>query len=94
MGEEELHIASLVAHAAPSRLVDVRDALNGLTGVCVHASSPGGKIVVTLEHASAEAMTDAVAVIQRLPGVLSAALVYQCADTLEAMNQEMPSAQA
>ena len=25
-------------------------------------------------------------------GVLSAALVYQCADTLEAMNEELPDA--
>ena len=39
-------------------------------------------------------MTDAVAAIQRMPGVLSAALVYQCADTLQAMNEEMPNAQA
>ena len=30
--------------------------------------------------------------IQRTDGVLSAALVYQYADTLEAMNEEIPDA--
>jgi nitrate reductase NapD len=30
--------------------------------------------------------------IQRIDGVLSAALVYQCADSLDAMNEEIPHA--
>ena len=91
---EELHIASLVVHAPPSRLGAVEQALRELEGTHVHASSPAGKLVVTLEQPSAEAMGEAVFAIQRLPGVLSATLVYQCADTLEAMNEEMPHAQA
>ena len=37
-------------------------------------------------------MTAAVASIQRLDGVLSAALVYQCADSLDAMNEEIADA--
>ena len=35
-------------------------------------------------------MMSQVAAIQRTDGVLSAALVYQCADSLDAMNEEMP----
>ena len=46
------------------------------------------------ETSALQAMSDAVLAIQRLPGVLSASLVYQCADTLQAMNEEMPHAQA
>jgi len=91
---EELHIASLVVHAAPARLGEVERALDDIEGAHVHAASPAGKLAVTLEQPSTAAMTDAVLAIQRLPGVLSASLVYQCADTLEAMNQEMPHAQA
>ena len=94
MQVEELHIASLVVHAPPSRLGEVEQALHELEGTHVHASSPAGKLVVTLELPSAAAMTDTVLAIQRLPGVLSASLVYQCADTLAAMNEEMPHAQA
>ena len=94
MRAEELHIASLVVHAAPSRRVEVERALGEMAGSRIHASSPAGKLVVTLEQPSAEAMTDTVLAIQRLAGVLSASLVYQCSDTLEAMNQEIPHAEA
>jgi periplasmic nitrate reductase NapD len=94
----ELHISSLVVHAAPVRLGELSNALAGMAGVQVHATSPEGKLVVTLERPSADSMTDSVAAIQRMTGVFSAALVYQCADTLEAMNEEMnevsPDAQA
>ena len=94
MQTDELHIASLVVHAAPARLAVVEQTLRELPGCCLHASSPAGKLVVTLEQPSAEAMTDAVLAIQRLAGVLSASLVYQCSDTLHAMNQERPHAEA
>jgi len=90
----ELHIASLVVHAAPARLASVRGAMHGLAGVEVHAASPEGKLVVTLEQPSAKAMTGAIVEIQRLAGVLAATIVYQCADTLEAMNEEIPDAKA
>jgi nitrate reductase NapD len=37
-------------------------------------------------------MLSRVSAIQRTDGVLSAALVYQYADTVEAMNEEIPDA--
>lgn len=89
---EELHIASLVVHAAPRRLVSISDFVSAMPGAVVHASSPKGKLVVTLEALSSEAVTQGVSTIQRLDGVLSAALVYQCADSLDAMNEEVPDA--
>jgi nitrate reductase NapD len=94
MPAPELHIASLVVHAAPSRVIEVQDAVGRLAGALVHASTADGKLVVTLERPSAYEMTDSVQAIQRLRGVLSAALVYQCADTLQAMNEEIGDAQA
>ena len=87
---DELHIASVVVQCAPPRLGALTRELASLPGAVVHATSAEGKAVVTLEAASGDAVTAAVARIQGLDGVLSAALVYQCADTLEAMNQEMP----
>lgn len=90
----ELHIAGLVVRAAPARVLAVEEAVRLLEGACVHASSPLGKLVVTLEAFSADEMTSSIGAIQRLPGVLSAALVYQCADSLDAMNEEVSHAQA
>ena len=89
---EELHISSLVVHSTPERLQRVEEAIASMPGARVHASSPTGKLVVTLEASSADEMMSKVTSIQRTDGVLSAALVYQCADTLEAMNEEIPDA--
>ena len=92
MNSAELHIASLVVHAAPGRLESVAAAIAALPDALVHASSANGKLVVTLEAQTAEAMTQGVACIQRIDGVLSAALVYQCADSVDAMNEEISDA--
>jgi len=92
LASPELHIASLVVHAAPRRLEGVAEAVAALPGALVHAQSAKGKLVVTLEATSAEAMSQAVSCIQHLDGVLSAALVYQCADSLDAMNEEISDA--
>jgi nitrate reductase NapD len=91
---DELHIASLVVHSTPRRLASVAQAITALPGAEVHASSANGKLVVTLEAPTADTVSQQVASIQHMDGVLSAALVYQCADSLDAMNEEMPDAQA
>jgi len=89
---DELHITSLVVHSTPRRVQGVADFIAAMPGACVHAVSPNGKLVVTLEAASADEILSQVNGIQRTDGVLSAALVYQCADRLDAMNEEMPDA--
>jgi nitrate reductase NapD len=87
---DELHIAGLVVHSIPSRMQRVVDTIAAIPGVRVHGSSPGGKLVVTLEAGTAHEMTSRMTCIQRADGVLAAALVYQCADSLEAMNEVLP----
>ena len=94
MRAPELHIASLVVHSTPRRVARVGTAIAALEGTHVHAASPTGKLVVTLEAPDAETMTARVADIHHIDGVLGAALVYQCADSLEAMNQEISDVEA
>lgn len=89
---EEVHIASLVIHAAPRRMQGIEEVIAGMPGARVHGRSPNGKFVVTLDAASADEMLSRIAALQRIDGVFSAALVYQCADTVEAMNEEIPDA--
>ena len=91
---EELHIASLVVHALPRRIKRVAEAVVDVSGAEVHARSAAGKLVVTLEASSAWDMADKVSALQRIDGVLSAVLVYQCADSLAAMNEEIDDAEA
>ena len=88
----ELHITSLVVHSTPRRVHGVSELIAALPGAKVHATSPGGKLVVTLEARTAGEILSQVNAIQLTDGVLSAALVYQCADSLEAMNQQLPDA--
>ncbi len=84
---EELHITSLVVHSTPKRVERVAEMIAAIPGAQVHATSPNGKLVVTLEASTADEILSKVASIQHADGVLSAALVYQCADTLESMNE-------
>jgi len=88
---EELHIAGLVVHATPSHVQGVTDMISAIPGACVHGSSPAGKLVVTLEAATTDEMTSRITWIQRAEGVLTAALVYECADSLDAMNEALRS---
>lgn len=85
----ELHISSLVVHARPDALPAVRQQLAALPGARLHASDARGKLVVTLETPSAETTTEQMQTLQRSDGVLAVTLVYQCADSLEAMNETM-----
>ena len=48
--QPELHIASLVVHAAPRRAARIAEAVAALPGAQVHAVAPNGKLVVTLEE--------------------------------------------
>lgn len=85
----ELHIAGIVVHAAPTQLVSVQNAINRLPGAEVHAVSPQGKLVVTLEGRHTSEVAGQLDAIHILPGVYSAALVYQHHEDLESLNEEV-----
>jgi nitrate reductase NapD len=89
---EEVHISSLVVHATPKRAQNIEQLIAAMPGARVHGGSPTGKLVVTLDASSTDEMLSRINAIQRVDGVLSATLVYQCADTLEAMNEVIPDA--
>ncbi len=88
----ELHITSLVVHAAPSRLPAVSAFITKLAGAEIHGTSANGKLVVTIEAASTDETMNRISAIQRLDGVLSAALVYQHSETLDSMNEQIEDA--
>jgi nitrate reductase NapD len=72
----ELHVTSLAVHARPQRLAAVAEAIRALPGAELHASSPQGKLVVTLETPGEGEVLARLEVIRALEGVLSAHLVY------------------
>ena len=86
---EELHIAGVVVHVRPESTQRVAAAIANLSGAEIHATSGDGKLVVTLEAPSAREIAARIDDIQQFDAVLSASLVYQHNETLEAMMEEV-----
>ena len=86
----ELHIAGIVVHASPQGGKRIADVIAAMPGAEVHAVSRDGKLVVTLEASSAREIASRIERIQRLEHVMSAALVYQHNEALDAMMEEVP----
>jgi nitrate reductase NapD len=87
--EEEIHLAGIVVYAAAAQIASVAAAVDAIPGARVHAASDAGKLVVTLEASGAGEMAGMNEAIRRIPGVLDAAMVYQHAESLASMNQEI-----
>ena len=86
---EELHIAGIVVHALPESVQPVSESIASLPGAKVCATSRDGKLVVTLEAPTAREIAQRMDDIQRLDAVLSALLVYQHNEPLQAMMEEV-----
>lgn len=84
---DEIHIAGVIVAAARTEAERVRAALALLPGAIVHATAEDGRMVVTLETASAPATLDCMDAIRALPGVFNVALVYQHAEPSAAMEE-------
>ncbi len=79
----EMHIASAVVQAVPRQLDAVADAIGRMPAARLHGRSERGKLVVTLDGASAGEILDQIGELQRLPGVINVALVYQHIEALD-----------
>jgi len=86
--EQELHIAGVVVYAQPAQLESIRSCIDLVPGADVHAND-GGKLVVTLETESTKRTLDIMDAMRALPGVIDVVLVYQHAEPLAALEQEV-----
>lgn len=73
---DEIHITSFVVYMNPAKKEQVYQGLNAIAGLEVHAESPDGKLVVTLESSTNRAMLDQIDSINAVEGVINSALVY------------------
>ncbi len=62
------------------QLEAARAALLQMPGVEIHAQTPEGKFVVTLEDDSTNSAADSYVALHGVPGVASVAMVYQYSD--------------
>ncbi len=72
-----MNIVGILVQSARGRAEDIRNALAEWTGVEVHAATPSGQLVVTVDVEQADQGAEALVAIHNLPGVLAASLVYQ-----------------
>ena len=73
---DEFHISSLVVQVLPAEVQFVQEAIARLGGTEINAVTLEGRIVVTLETNSEAGFLMRFAEIDRLPGVVSAMLVF------------------
>lgn len=71
-----MSITSLVLHAKPEDIEKVREQVLAIAGTEIHAVSPDGKLVVTLDEPETRAAADKLTALHKLEGLQSAALVY------------------
>ena len=71
-----MNISSAIIHARPGDIAIVQAGLAMLAGVEVHAVSPEGKLIVTIETEDDGSNVATYERIGRLDGVMSAAMVY------------------
>ncbi|WP_423194163.1 chaperone NapD [Cupriavidus sp. H18C2] len=87
--DDEWHIAGIMVFAQPGQLDRVRHAIDAMTGVEVHAVSDAGKLVVTAEAPTSQAIVAQLTCLHQLEGVVSATLVYQHNEDAAAMHEEI-----
>ena len=69
-----MNISSLVVHVRPEQRSEVELTLQGWPGIEIHASTPEGRLVVTVD--TDDESTESFDRIGALPGVMSVAMVY------------------
>ena len=77
----DMNISSVIVIPHPDRIETVRRLVREIDGVELHAASPEGKMVVTLETADDRATIQIFESISLMDGVMSASMVYHQQET-------------
>lgn len=83
-----MNISSAIVYGRPGQEAALRTQLATMPGVEVHAATPDGKLVITIEADNDRAAVTTYEAIERLPGVLSMAMIFQ--QTESNPEQELP----
>lgn len=83
-----MNISSAIVHIVPGRLDEACTVLAGMSGVEIHARSPEGKVVVTIEDGDTSLASATYIALHDVPGVMAVAMVYQYSDD-ESVTEEV-----
>jgi nitrate reductase NapD len=91
--QESINISGILVRTLPKNLPDVQAQLDALSGVEIHAATSEGRLVVTVEKEDSSTMADAFVQIQNLNHVISASLVYQHNEPIDANEIDSSNAE-
>jgi len=73
-----MNISGVLVQAYPENLTTIQKTLATMAGIEVHGNNIDGRIVITVEQDNAKtSITETLVEIQDVPGVISAAMIYQ-----------------
>lgn len=75
-----MNISGMVIHALPENAVALQKQMAALAGVEIHSVQQDGRMVITIEDSPKTAPAETLMRVQNLPGVLSAAMIYNYCD--------------
>ncbi len=83
-----MNISSAIVHVSHAQLDEACTILTGMPGVEIHARTPEGKVIVTLEDHDTNSAADSYVALHGIPGVMAVAMVYQYSDD-ESVTEEV-----
>ena len=86
---EEVHISSIVVQGNPVQVDTIAAMIGELPRAEISLSTGQGKLIVLLETNNEAEITEQVAFISAIEGVLSAALVYHHCEPRDSLEQEI-----
>lgn len=84
-----MNLAGILVQAQPEQVSEVKNRLTALSGVEVHAMTPDGRLVVTVEEEQESIFADRVLELHHCEGVISATLVYQYSNDNEDFDEDI-----
>ncbi|CAK8715904.1 MAG: periplasmic nitrate reductase chaperone NapD [Candidatus Electronema aureum] len=75
-----MNISGVVVHTLPENAAALQEQIAALAGVEVHATQDDGRMVITIEDTPEIGPAETLMQVQNLPGVLSAAMIYNYCD--------------
>lgn len=71
-----MNVCGILVHAHPRRIDAVEAGVGAIPGVESHGRAAGARLIVTIEDTPDMSAVDALAELNKVPGVIAVALVY------------------
>ncbi|WP_035387006.1 chaperone NapD [Ferrimonas senticii] len=83
---QELHVASLVVHANPSKHLQVQQQIATLANAELVSQTDDHRYIVVLDGDNRQQLLDSIEALQQFDGVISTALAYHQVESVESEN--------